>query len=154
MKPNPIDSWVKSLDADAIGNRLEQIETEMDALKEERKWLLEALEFKNRWTHSERSQESSRIVRAVPEAHFPLDGGPPVRGKTDAVLRVLGSEPDREWMSIEIGEQLIMRGWMEDSESDYASLLSTLSRLYSEGRIHRPHRGHYRLSPPIEEASS
>jgi hypothetical protein len=145
----PIETWIEEFDPQAALARVREIEGQIAALGEEQGRLEAAIRFKENWedAHPDIAQ-SRRRMRAVPEAHIPLDSDIPVRGKTDAALRVLGSDPDREWNGIEIGDQLIKRGWMEDSEGEYASLLSTLSRLYSEGRVHRPYRGHYRLSPP------
>jgi hypothetical protein len=152
----PIESWIESLEPPAVLARIQQIGHQIEQLTEERHRWEAALDFKKKWdeSHLDRDQGSKakRSGQAVPQAHLPLDGGPPIQGKTDGALRVLGSDPNREWNAFEIGEELVRRGLMEDNEGEYASLASTLSRLYSEGKIHRPYRGHYRLSPPDGEA--
>jgi hypothetical protein len=142
-------SWVDSLDVAAVEERLRQIEFEIETLGSERDWLMEGLTFKQRWSKAHSAETPSPPARrAVPEAHFPLDGGPPIQNKTEGLLRVLGSDPDREWTAAEISSEMIPRGWMDDSSGDMATLMATLSRLVAEGRIHRPQRGRYRLSPP------
>lgn len=148
MTGNLIKPWVESLDSSAIGEHLERIDAEIAALQSERGWLLEGLEFKHRWDEAQSGgPNAAPPPRAVPEAHFPLDGGPPIRTKTEGLLRVMGSDPHREWTTPDIAEIMIKKGWMDDSEGDHASLTSTLSRLVGESRIHRPQRGRYRLAP-------
>jgi hypothetical protein len=93
--------------------------------------------------------QNSAVIRAVPAAHFGLDGPQPM-SKAEAVLRILGSDPAREWRAEDVGKVMIERSWMTESEKDFASLGAILSRLNSEGKIHRPDRGLYRLSPPAE----
>jgi hypothetical protein len=149
----PIESWIEGFDLEGALARIGEIKSQIDALGEEQGRLEAAIAFKERWDHAhpDLDRPPPRRMRAAPDAHIPLDSPIPIRGKTDGALRVLGSDPDREWNAYEIGQELIERGLMEDSESEYASLASTLSRLYSEGKIHRPYRGHYRLSPPTKE---
>lgn len=89
-------------------------------------------------------------MQVVPEAHFGL-GDPAPRSKTEAAVRVLASDPSRRWSTPEVGQAMIAAGWMEDSDSDLASLASALSRLVAERKIFRPQRGQYQLARPVEE---
>jgi hypothetical protein len=92
------------------------------------------------------------VMEIVPEAHFGL-GGPEPQSKTEAAVRVLVSEPERPWSTPEVGRVMVELGWMNDTESDFASLASTLSRLVGEGKILRPQRGQYMLLPPGEDGA-
>lgn len=87
---------------------------------------------------------------AVPKAHINLDGPEP-QSKADAAIRILASNPDSQWGVQDVGKVMIERGWMTDSDSDLASLGSTLSRLHTEGKISRPDRGRYQLAPPEDQ---
>ncbi len=87
------------------------------------------------------------LIAPVPEAHLGLDGPPP-RSKAEAVLRVLGSAPNREWSAENVGRLMVARNWMTDSDRDSASLGAILSRLHADGKIFRPQRGRYQLAPP------
>ena len=89
-------------------------------------------------------------LQAVPEAHLGLDGPPP-QSKAEAAIRVLGSDPSRRWTTPHVGEVMVDQGWMANSDSDFASLAATLSRLVSEGKIFRPQRGQYQFAPMPEE---
>lgn len=91
-------------------------------------------------------------VLTVPGAHLGLGGRAP-RSKAEAAVRVLGSDPQRNWTTPEAGRKMVELGWMNDTENDFASLASTLSRLVAEGKIFRPERGAYRFLPPLEETS-
>jgi hypothetical protein len=149
-----IGSWIEAVDQAGLVARIEEIEGQIAALMDEGRRLHAALDFKEKWDKAnlESSQHSAVPPRmqAVPEAHVPLDSDVPVQGKTDAALRVLGSDPHREWPIADIAHELITRGWMENSESDHASLASTLSRLNADGKIYRPQRGRYQLAPPSQ----
>jgi hypothetical protein len=94
--------------------------------------------------------EGIPAMQVIPEAHFGLDGPSP-QSKAEAAVRALASEPDRQWTTPEVGQVMIARGWMDDSDSDIASLASTLSRLVAERKIFRPRRGQYQLAPPNED---
>jgi hypothetical protein len=95
----------------------------------------------------DRASQEEPVLKAVPEAHLGLDGPPP-QSKAEAAVRVLASDPSRSWSIPDVGREMVGQGWMTDSESDLASLASTLSRLVSDGKIFRPQRGFYRLGPP------
>jgi hypothetical protein len=151
---NPLDSWINALDDHQVEARLVEINAAIDELEAERSLLTQALTLQRQWRAraeidpSEETDEpklTSPMV-PVPEAHRGL-GGPAPTGKVEAALRVLGAHGDRDWTARAIGDKLVSLGWMEDTEKDYDSLASTMSRLAKERKIHRPRRGVYRLRP-------
>jgi hypothetical protein len=163
MNQDPIASWIVALDETGAEMLLHDLDAQIQALHEKRKWIVDALALKKRWTQAQSPQATApsnepssvpsqpRMI-PVPDAHIPLDFESPPRGKTAAVLRILGSEPDREWSTQAIRDMMVERDWMTTEDKDYASLMSTLSRMSTDSgsgqMIYRPSRGHYRLSPP------
>jgi hypothetical protein len=152
-----IGTWIDSLDEAQVQERIQALSAEIAVLSGEYQWLQRALELKQQWrtaiaqgqvpVETAAPAGGTRVMVAVPEAHFPLDADPPPRGKTAAVLRVLGSDPQRKFSSQTIRDYLVERGWMTAEEGDYASLLSTLSRMTTDRQIRRIGRGIYRLAP-------
>jgi len=149
-----IGTWIDSLDDEQVRARIQVLSDEIATRSAEYQWLQRALELKQQWRTAiaqgqlpveAAAPDAPSAMVAVPDAHFPLDGGPTPRGKTEAVLRVLGSDPQRGFSSQVIRDMLVDRGWMTADEGDYASLLSTLSRMATEHQIYRLARGIYRL---------
>jgi len=97
--------------------------------------------------------EAIPVMQIVPEAHLGL-GGPPPQSKAEGAIRVLASDPARQWTTRDVGQVMVAQGWMDDSGGDLASLASTLSRLVAEKKIFRPQRGQYQLAPPNEGAGN
>jgi len=162
VNPNQIGLWIESFDELAAEAKLREIDAAIARLQRERSWVADALALRQRWdaahadaTNPPTPKPSQPTMIPAPEAHVPLDGPPPT-GKTAAVLRILGSNPNRTWKSQEIRQIMVERGWMSADDKDYASLMSTLSRMSGNGvgttptQIYRPARGHYRLGPPTE----
>jgi hypothetical protein len=88
---------------------------------------------------------------AVPEAHLGLGGRPP-KTKAEGVLRVLGSDPTKDWSAAQVGRVMVAQGWLSEAADETASLTATLSRLQGENKIFRPERGRYQLLAPSESA--
>lgn len=151
---SPIDVWVSSLDESQVVARLSEIDRTVDELEAERGLLRQALDLKRKWaTRGEQADatapdepDTTRPMVAVPEAHLGLDGPAPA-GKAAAALRILGSQPGREWSARDVATEMVRLGWMADTQKDLESLASTLSRLAKDRKVHRPRRGAYRLTP-------
>lgn len=91
-------------------------------------------------------QEESTPRRAVPEAHLGMSGPEP-QSKAEGVLRILGTDVEREWSPQEVSDVMARSGWVSDASVELPSVTSTLSRLYAEDKVFRPQRGRYRLAP-------
>jgi hypothetical protein len=136
--PDPVSDWLDSLGTEGMRALLEPIVRKAVEL--------ELVELPNAPT---------KRGQAIPEAHLPIQGVPQPVGKTAQTLRAMGQEDRlRVWTAREILDALIGYGWTTDGEREYASLLSTLSRMVKEGMIHRPERGLYSIAPPDEIAAA
>lgn len=63
----------------------------------------------------------------------------------EAVLRIMGESPEREWTSEDILRELIARGWASSGKTPKNSTDATLSRLVQKKQVQRVARGVYRL---------
>lgn len=149
---DPIREWIDSLDEAAVRERLATITAELVQLQAEQQLAMQALRLKVQQAligAEDTRARGRRVGKAIPEAHLPIEGVPAPVGKTAQVLRAMGQhDPLRQWTTYEIRDDLVRYGWTTDSDGDFASLLSTLSRMVKEGMIHRAGRGLYMIAPP------
>jgi hypothetical protein len=73
------------------------------------------------------------------------DGRKP--GTSEAIERVMASQPEREWTISEIVAQLAENGWSPDSKDAANAVAASLSGLFQAKRVSRPNRGVYQISP-------
>jgi hypothetical protein len=151
---DPIRDWIDSLDETALGEWIAALTAKLNEVQAEYDLAMQAFQMKTRQAlmdSAEHRRRRYRIGRAIPEAHLPIEGVPPPVGKTAQVLRAMGQHDRlRVWTTYEIRDDLVRYGWATSSDGDFASLLSTLSRMVKEGMIHRRGRGLYMIAPPEE----
>lgn len=70
----------------------------------------------------------------------------PPNSKRKAVLRLLAEDPGRAWKQSAIKDELVRRGWLDDSKAAAHSLGVTLSKTRERGDIERPKYAHYRIT--------
>jgi hypothetical protein len=109
-----------------IAKRIAIVEAQLDPLQREL---------------AELRAEFSRLVPGEPAAGNQDDaesapGGAPL---PDQILAVMRAEPMRQFTADDFAQRL---------GAKLPTLRSTLQRLLSEGKIHRPFRGQYCLEPP------
>jgi tellurite resistance protein len=63
-----------------------------------------------------------------------------------AVLNVVGSQPNRRWATKQIRQQLVEAGWLAESDVASTHLYSMLSNMATKGQIKRPETGFYTVA--------
>jgi hypothetical protein len=151
---------LETLPVEDVRREVAQLEARVAKLQDEIDKRREVLAMHARWldgvqppapspaTESPASPTSSP-TQSPPAS--PADGARPTRA--DALLRLLGEDPDRTWKLSELRDELIARGWLEDTREASASLQVTASKLTRAGRIERPEAGHYRAGEAAEAAA-
>jgi len=67
--------------------------------------------------------------------------------KRKAVLRLLGERPAEMMKQSAIRDELVRRGWLDDTPRATHSLAVTISKTTQRGDLERPKPAHYRITP-------
>lgn len=161
-----IDRWIEAseaLDEDEIVRELEELQDEARRLAIEIQKREDALEVKRRWARPGESGEGAGagLRHTTPRTHnpfvtpqtprLPLDGNGSAaaapKSRREAVLALLGENPDHAWKLAEIRAAMVERGWLAPDDSVAHSLGVVVSKMARSGEIARPQTGYYQLRP-------
>ncbi len=126
-----------------------------DELAEQLRGALEELD-RERAHLDEVANDLRRKLALVQEARRTLsdthgtNGKGPIHSKREAVLALLGEDPEREFRLAEVRAELVARGWLSDNSKAAHALQMMLTTLHKEGRVARPRFGFYKLASPEE----
>ncbi len=151
---DPVREWIDSLDEVEVRDQLQALVRQQLQIQDELGQMSRQMLRRIGQIAQERFELGAtqmRRRRSIPEAHLPIAGVPAPVGKKSQVLRAMGQHSRfKVWTAHEIRDDLVRYGWMTSEKRDFASLLSTISRMAKDEYIHRVGRGLYRFAPPEE----
>jgi hypothetical protein len=135
METEDVQMALRLLDEKQIAANLNEVESRILRLERQAEgWRL--------MLKARRMLEDEEITESdtAPENVVALRVATPQRpGITEAILRVMETDPDREWRSSEIYESLSRNGWVPESANPRKTMGATLSRMAHKTRqIEKP----------------
>jgi hypothetical protein len=150
-RDDTFNSWIEKFPYDDLIAELNDLQQQVQALNARLFALQDLKQMYERIRAFQPAQDGASISRepgSTATSAAPPAAKPSLR---EAVRTVMASDPDRDWKSDQLWEDLTTKGWLRRDKQGRANMFAMLSTMTQQGQLERAGRGVYRLKVSIPE---